>query len=279
MLISLLRLGLAGALWMWAGCDGSDPANGNSEPDEQPTTDEVPFWSYRVINEFPHDAAAFTQGFVYVDGRFLEGTGGGRRASTFNTPTDLRWVDIETGQVLQRVIIDDEYFGEGVTMLDGRIYQLTWRSRVGFVWDENLTQIRQFNYAETDTTGWGLTHDGEHLWMSDGSSWLSQRDPETFAEIRRIQAWHEDNPVSRLNELEYVDGEIWANVYRTDIVARIRPADGAVVGWIDLRGLLTQEERSQTDVLNGIAWDAATGRIFVTGKFWPKVFEIELLAR
>jgi glutamine cyclotransferase len=273
------------ALWLRAAvtclallaCNGSDPANGNGDDADNGDSGEIPFWSYRVVNAYPHDPTAYTQGLLYVDGRFLEGTGGGRRLTSADVLSSLRWVDVESGTVEQQVTLDEEYFGEGVTLLDGRIYQLTWRSRTGFVWNPDLTPVRTFAYAEGDTTGWGLTDDGEHLWMSDGSSWLTRRDPDSFAVLERVQVHHGDNTVRGLNELEWIEGEIWANIYRTEIVARIDPTDGAVVGWVDLRGLLTDEEKRGVDVLNGIAYDAATGRLFVTGKNWPRLFEIELV--
>lgn len=262
-------------------CNGSDPAIGNHEPDPEPPTlpdGDVPFWSYDIVNKFEHDAGAYTQGLVFVDGDFLEGTGGGTRLQSFDALSSLRRVSIETGEILEQVILDKQYFGEGITLLDGRIYQLTWRSMIGFVYDlEGLTPTGQFAYATQDTTGWGLTHDGEHLWMSDGSPYLTRRTPETFAEVGRVEVRHKGKAIRGLNELEWVEGEIWANIFATDIVARINPADGDVTGWIDLRGLLTPGERQRANVLNGIAYDPLTKRIFVTGKLWPWVFEIELI--
>ncbi|HJP29212.1 MAG TPA: glutaminyl-peptide cyclotransferase [Candidatus Latescibacteria bacterium] len=271
---------ILGTLLAVLACNGSDPANGTREPDAEPALPpgEVPTWSYRIVNVFPHDTDAYTQGLVFADGHFLEGTGGGTRLGSRNLLSSLRRVAIETGEVLEQVTLDERFFGEGITLLDGLIYQLTWKSRVGFVYDdEGLVRTRQFAYAAQDTTGWGLTHDGERLWMSDGSSDLTIRDPETFAETGRVVVQHKDQPVRRLNELEWIEGEIWANLFTTDIVARINPMDGLVVGWVDLRGLLTSSERQQTDVLNGIAYDPATKRIFVTGKLWPWVFQIELI--
>ena len=266
------------ALLLLAACNGSDPAKGDTDGGTSTPGGAAPFWSYRVLHRYPHDTDAYTQGLVFVDGDLLEGTGGGTRLLVRDVPSSLRRVDLETGQVRQRVDLDMRYFGEGVALLDGLVYQLTWRSRVGFVYDlAELTPLREFAYGASDTTGWGLTDDDEALWLSDGSSWLSRRDPRTFTELSRVQAVHDGNPVRGLNELEWVAGEIWANVYRSDIIARIDPASGAVVGWIDLRGLLTAEERRGVDVLNGIAWDPAQERIFVTGKLWPWVFEIELV--
>jgi glutamine cyclotransferase len=262
-------------------CNGSDPANGDRGPKpDSPSLPpgEVPTWSYRIVNVFPHDTDAYTQGLVYVDGQFLEGTGGGTQLTSHNALSSLRRVAIETGEVLEEVFLDERYFGEGVTLLDGRIYQLTWKSRVGFVYDlDGLVPTGQFAYAPQDTTGWGLTHDGEHLWMSDGSAHLTRRDPETFAEVGRIEVSHKGVPLHGLNELEWVEGDIWSNIFGTDIVACIDPANGLVRAWIDLRGLLTSRERRQTSVLNGIAYDPETKRIFVTGKLWPWVFQLELI--
>ena len=264
LLFAILLVGLA--------CNGSDPANGNHEPEpERPSLapGEVPTWSFRIVNVFPHDTAAFTQGLVYVDSRFLEGTGSGA-----NMVSSLRRVVIETGEVLQQITLDDPYFGEGITLFDGRIYQLTWRSHVGFIYSaDGFDSLGSFSYT---SEGWGLTHDGEHLVMSDGSANLTFRDPETFAETGRVEVLHKGQAIRNLNELEWVEGEVWANIYQTDIIARIDPTDGQVVGWIDLRGLLTSGERRLTDVLNGIAYDPATKRIFVTGKLWPWVFQIDL---
>jgi glutamine cyclotransferase len=273
-LFLLTLLSLFGGL----ACNGSDPANGNRDPDSHTPPlppGEVPTWSYRIVNVFQHDTTAYTQGLVFEDGEFLEGTGGGIRLSSRNLLSSLRRVAIESGEVLEQVILDEQYFGEGIALLNGKIYQLTWRSQVGFVYAlDGLTPASEFTYS---SEGWGLTHDGDHLWMSDGSAFLTERDPENFAELGRVQVLHMGQPVAGLNELEWVEGEVWANIFTTDIVARIDPASGAVVGWIDLRGLLTSRERQQTDVLNGIAYDPATKRIFVTGKLWPWVFKIELI--
>lgn len=267
-------------LMLASSCNGSDPAKGTGEPDPVDLPPgEVPMWSYRVVNAFPHDTSAYTQGLVYADGVFLEGTGGGTRLRSRNLLSSLRRVSIETGEVQQQVTLDEQFFGEGITLLHGRVYQLTWRSRVGFLYDlDGLKPLGSFNYAASDTTGWGLTHDGESLWMSDGSAVLTRRNPDDFRELGRIEVTHKDKPIRALNELEWVQGEIWANVYTTDIVARIDPTTGLIVGWIDLRGLLTSTERQSTDVLNGIAWDPLEERIFVTGKLWPWIFEIELVS-
>jgi glutamine cyclotransferase len=198
----------------------------------------------------------------------LEGTG-------LNGRSSLRRVVLETGAVQQIYQLPDEYFGEGITLFGDRIYQLTWQSNTAFVYDkQSFRFLGRFSYP---TEGWGLTHDGRRLIMSDGSATLFFRDPETFAETGRIDVFDENGPVTRLNELEYVRGEIWANVWQTDRVARIAPETGQVLGWIDLSGLLQPEDLAQSvDVLNGIAYDPQGDRLFVTGKLWPKLFEIRL---
>lgn len=228
----------------------------------------VPLYTYQVVHEFPHDPTAFTQGLDYVDGILIEGTG--RRGQS-----TLRRVDLDTGQVLQSLRLPDQLFGEGVTVLGDKIYQLTWQENIGFVYDrETFALLDTFSYP---TEGWGLTHDGQRLIMSDGTANLYFLDPMTLQEIGRVEVRDPHGPVTLINELEYVEGEVFANVWRTDWIARIDPGTGQVTGWIDLAGLLQPEDMAQpVDVLNGIAYDEATGRLFVTGKLWPKLFEIRL---
>lgn len=260
--------------------DGSDPDgsdDGTPEPPDDPTPDPTsdpdapaPVYTVRVLNTYPHDPQAFTQGLEYRGGELYEGTGLRGRSS-------LRRVDLESGEVLQQTDLDAAYFGEGITLFDGRIYQLTWQGGVGFVYDaETFEPLDTVAYS---TQGWGLTHDGTRLIMSDGSATIAFRDPETFETLETIQVSDGGDLIVRLNELEYIDGEIWANVWLTDRIARIDPATGAVLAWLDLRDLLPPDERDSSDaVLNGIAYDAATDRIFVTGKLWPYLFEIEVQA-
>jgi len=233
-------------------------------------SDVIPVYSYDIVNTYPHDPDAFTQGLVFEDGALYEGTGLLGRST-------LRRVELETGDVLQIRELPAEFFGEGITIYGDKIIQLTWQSNVGFVYDKNsFDLLQQFNYS---TEGWGITHDGERLIMSDGTSKLHFLDPQTFEEIGQLAVFDDNGPVTRLNELEYVQGEIYANVWQTDRIARISPATGRVVGWIDLEGILTTEDRSEpVDVLNGIAYDADTDRLFVTGKLWPKLFEIDLIS-
>jgi glutamine cyclotransferase len=229
-------------------------------------------FGYRVIKEYPHDRRAFTQGLAYVDGVLYEGTG-------LYGESTLRRVDLETGEVLQAVGLSEEYFGEGIAVLGERIYQLTWKNGVCVVFDRETFELQEaFTY---ETEGWGLTTDGERLIMSDGTNRLFIRDPETFAELDTIDVYEGVRAIWNLNELEVVDGEIWANVWQTDHIARIDPETGQVTGWIDLTGLLSEKEREKrpVDVLNGIAYEPETDRLFVTGKLWPKLFEIEVVPR
>jgi glutamine cyclotransferase len=224
-------------------------------------------FTYQVVNAYPHDRNAFTQGLVFEDGVLYEGTG----RQGYST---LRRVDLATGDVLQIRKLPDQVWGEGITIFGKRIIQLTWQSGVGFVYDKSSFELlEEFHYP---TEGWGITHDEERLIMSDGTSTLRFLDPETFEEIGRIEVRDEDGPVTRLNELEYVQGEIYANVWKSDRIARIAPDTGEVIGWIELAGILSPEDRIEpVDVLNGIAYDAENDRLFVTGKLWPRLFEIE----
>jgi glutaminyl-peptide cyclotransferase len=238
-------------------------------PATLPVTETTPVYTCRVKKTYPHDPLAFTQGLVYGDGIFYESTGLRGRSS-------LRRVEVETGRVLQRTGLLGMYFGEGIAVFRDRIYQLTWTSGVGFVYDKKtLTLQREFHYG---IEGWGMTQDGTSLIVSDGSPNLYFWDPETLLETRRITVRDGTEPVPNLNELEYIDGEIYANIWQKDRIARISPQSGKVLAWIDLTGLLPASERTGgEDVLNGIAWDPETKRLFVTGKLWPKLFEIELV--
>jgi glutamine cyclotransferase len=230
---------------------------------------QTPEYGYQVIHTFPHDPNAFTQGLEYRAGFLYEGTGLKGRSS-------LRKVQLETGKVLQEIDIDSQYFGEGITVLNQQIVELTWQSETGFVYDQpTFHQKRTFNYPGE---GWGLTNDGQNIYMSDGTAQIRIWDPVTLQEKRRITVHDHNQPVLNLNELEWVRGEIYANVWQTDRIARISPADGHVLGWIDLTGILPPAARTgQEDVLNGIAYDVLGNRLFVTGKLWPKLFEIKLV--
>ena len=230
----------------------------------------IPTYTYEVVNVYPHDRGAFTQGLVYFEGHLYEGTGRYGQSS-------LRKVELETGAVLQSRPLDPQYFGEGIAIFGERIYQLTWQSQVGFIYArETFAPLGQFSYP---TEGWGLTHDGQQLIMSDGTATLHFLDPQTLAETGQVLVRANGIPVVRLNELEYINGEVFANIWQTDRIARIDPATGNVTGWIDLTGLLSPEDRDPpVDVLNGIAFDADAGRLFVTGKWWPRLFQVKLVA-
>lgn len=234
---------------------------------QPPAGSNIPVNGYEIVRTYPHDSDAFTQGLQYVDGFFYEGTG-------LNGRSSIRKVKIESGEVVQQRDLPPEHFGEGITVFGAELFELTWQSRVAFVYDKaTFAPKRRLAYSGE---GWGLTHDGRNLIMSDGSDELRVLDPATFAERRRIKVTAAGSPLRRLNELEVVKGEIFANVWMTDYAARIAPASGRVTGYINLNGLLTPAERARTDVLNGIAYDAAHDRLFVTGKLWPKVFEIKI---
>ncbi len=234
------------------------------------TASNAPIYTFEVVETYPHDPAAFTQGLLYEDGILYEGTG-------LRGQSTIRKVDLESGDVIQSEPIPDQFFGEGITIFEDRLIQLTWQARVGFVYDKDSFELLQeFSYP---TEGWGLTHDGQRLIMSDGTATLYFLDPDSLEEIGRIEVRDGTQPVSLLNELEYIEGEIYANVWKTTRIARISPETGQVLGWIELAGLLKPEDITQpVDVLNGIAYDAAQDRLFVTGKLWPKLFEIEVVA-
>jgi len=222
-------------------------------------------YSFTVIRAFPHDTSAYTQGLAYRDGFLYEGTGRTGHSS-------LRKVNLETGAVLQRVNLEPEFFGEGVTIFRNKIVQLTWTTQVGFVYDLlTFHVLRQFSYSGE---GWGLTSNSVELFMSDGTSEIHVLNSETFKEKRHFKVHDGSKPIDQLNELEWVDGQIFANVWHTNRIARISPETGEIVGWIDLTGLLYHLEPEA--VLNGIAYDTTRKRLFVTGKLWPSVFEIQL---
>jgi glutamine cyclotransferase len=225
--------------------------------------------SYRVVHTYPHDPRAYTQGLVYVDGHLYESTG-------LNGRSSLRMDDLETGRLLQSAPVSQQYFAEGLTAWGSTLIQLTWQSHVAFVYDRfTFRLLRTLHY---NGEGWGLTADNKNLILSDGSATLRFLDPATFREVRRIEVTDRGQPVTQLNELEYMHGQIYANVWHTDRIARISPATGHLLGWINLAGLLPDSDRSDPEaVLNGIAYDALHNRLFVTGKLWPKLFEIEIL--
>jgi glutaminyl-peptide cyclotransferase len=231
----------------------------------------IPVYGFMVKNTYPHDPQAFTQGLFIKDGYLYETTGLAGRSS-------VRKVELASGKVLQKKDLAPEFFGEGSALVGQDIVGLTWTSHVGFVYDaKTFAMKRRFNYTGE---GWGLASDAQHVYMSDGSADIRVLDPKTLEESRRIHVTAEGKPITQLNELEVVDGQLFANVWGTDVIARIDPASGNVVGWIDLTGLLPADKRgtaSPDAVLNGIAWDSKHRRLYVTGKLWPKLFEIELV--
>jgi glutamine cyclotransferase len=225
--------------------------------------------TYRIVHTYPHDQHAFTQGLVYVDGHLFESTG-------IEGQSTLRQEDLETGRIQRMQLVSDKYFAEGLTDWKNTLIQLTWQSHIALVYDRATFRILRTYHYEGE--GWGLTHDSKSLILSDGTSNLRFFDPETFKQIRRITVTDHGKRITRLNELEYIHGEIYANVWYADRIARISPANGRVIGWIDLKGLMPREQLSSDGaVLNGIAFDSAHNRLFVTGKLWPKIFEIEIV--
>jgi glutamine cyclotransferase len=231
------------------------------------STNSVAHYSYRIVNTFPHDPYAYTQGLIYEDGYLYESTGLKGRST-------LRKVDLHSGAVIQYHQLMQQYFGEGITILGSKIFQLTWQSNIGIVYDKkSFNQIDEFYYA---TTGWGITTDGTYLIMSDGSASLYFLDADTYEILRQFEVQDQDGAVSGINELEYIKGEIFANIYPTDRIVRIDATNGRVTGWIELKGLMQQKG---AEVLNGIAYDQERDRLFVTGKLWPKLFEIELISK
>lgn len=228
-------------------------------------------YTFKIINMFPHDPAAFTQGLAYRDGFLYEGTGLQGRSS-------LRKVRLETGEIVQRIDLSPGYFGEGITILNHQVFQLTWQSQTGFVYElSDFRPLRRFSYPGE---GWGLTTNGRDLFMSDGTAEIRVLDGRTLQEKRRLKVHDGTTAITQVNELEFVEGEIFANVWQTDRIARISPRTGRVLGWIDLKGLLSPVYRSSPDaVLNGIAYDPQGKRLFVTGKLWPSIFEIRLVPK
>ncbi|MCJ7654113.1 MAG: glutaminyl-peptide cyclotransferase [Dehalococcoidia bacterium] len=236
----------------------------------QSISQPVPIYTYKIENTYPHNQNAFTEGLAFNNGFLYESTG-------LYGNSSLRKVDLATADVLQLHKLPIEYFGEGIAVYDDTIIQLTWQSHTGFIYNKDgFGLLRQFSYP---TEGWGITYDGKRLIMSDGTSILHFLNPKTMESIGSIEVREDNEPVNMLNELEYVNGKVYANVWKTDRIAIIEPQDGRITGWIDLSGLLrTQDYSGHVDVLNGIAYDAQADRLFVTGKLWPFLFEIKLVA-
>jgi glutamine cyclotransferase len=232
-------------------------------------SDKAPVrYGYRIINSYPHERDAFTQGLFYCNGSLYEGTGQ-------ETGSSLREVELTTGKVIRQLNLEPPLFGEGITLYKDRIFQVTWRSNVGFVYDR--ATFNQINKIYYQTEGWGLTTINDQIVMSDGSNILYFLEPEMFTVVSRLEVYDNEKKADQLNELEYINGEIWANMWMTDLIARIDPLTGRVTGYIDLKGILKDTETDAgINVLNGIAYDKEGNRIFVTGKNWPELFEIKI---
>lgn len=239
-------------------------------PNSSPSDNEPRSYTYRVVNTYPHDKTAFTQGLVFENGVLYEGTG-------LNGKSTLRRVELETGNVLQSTNLSNQFFGEGITVFEDKIIQLTWLSHKGFVYDKDTFELLQeFSYP---TQGWGTTHNGSRLIMSDGTATLHFLNPETFEEIGTVNVHDNSTSVTMLNELEYIHGEIYANIWLTEKIAVINPQTGAVRAWIDMSGIRNWQNLYAGDVLNGIAYDTVGDRLFVTGKLWSLLFQIELIPK
>jgi glutaminyl-peptide cyclotransferase len=258
-LILVLALALS-CFQCQTGAKGPEPAPAPNGP--------VPKYGYQIVNIWPHDSNAFTQGLILMDGKLLESTGEEGRSS-------LRRVELETGKVLKKVDVPVPYFAEGIAMLNGKVYQLTWQHHIGFIYDaQTFERTGQFNYAGE---GWGLTTDGQSLILSDGSTRIRFINPADFSVTKTISVIDGSTPIDQLNELEYVNGEIYANVWHDNRIAVINPQNGHVNSWIDLNGLMPEGELHDPEaVLNGIAYDQANNKLFVTGKLWPRLFEIRV---
>jgi glutamine cyclotransferase len=262
-LVLILALSLA-ALQCNAGANSGPSTNTTPAPPNAPPAKH----GYQIVNIYPHDSGAFTQGLIFVDGKLYEGTGQEGRSS-------LREVDLQTGRVLKKVDVPEPFFAEGITLLNGKIYQLTWQHQIGFIYSaQTLEKTGQFQYTGE---GWGITNDGHSLIMSDGSNRIRFIDPDSFRVTKTIAVTDGRTAINELNELEYVNGEIYANIWHDQRIVTIDPQNGRVTGWIDLSGLLQPGAVHDDEaVLNGIAFDPSGNRLFVTGKLWPQLFEIKV---
>lgn len=267
MIRSLLLTAIGALAIGLQGCAPDANANGTVTP----PVNKIPEYTYEVVKEYPHDTKAYTQGLVWIPGgEFYESTGQ-------YGESELRRVTLATGKPMKRITIHEKYFAEGLALFDGKLYQLTWQNNVGFIYDAaTFKKTGEFQYGGE---GWGLTTDGKSLILSDGTHQIRFLDPKTFKVERTIDVFNENDPSMKLvnlNELEYIKGEIWANVWQTDLIVRIDPKDGKILGKVDLTGLNPSPIGDLDNVLNGIAYDEKDDRIFVTGKRWPKLFEIKL---
>ena len=248
-------------------CLGASSCGGSSSSNTG-TDGTPPVYGYEVVNTFNHARDSFTQGLEYHQGKLYESAGGDGSSS-------LRLVELETGRVLDKVDVPMPYFAEGLTVLNGKIFQLTWQHGVGFIYDANtFSKVGQFNY---DGEGWGLTNDGQSLILSDGTNRIRFLDPSSFKVTKTITVLDGNKAINSLNELEYFDGQIYSNIWHRDQIAIINPQTGKVTAWLNLTGLLKADDvRDEEAVLNGIAYDSTNKRLFVTGKLWPKLFEIRI---
>lgn len=265
-----LGAGLAGLLLaagLTAVYGGRAPAGSKPTMAFQAKEQRVPVLGIKVLKTFPHDPHAFTQGLEYYGGFLYESTGETGQSS-------VRKIELETGKVLQKTELGSEYFGEGLTIFRGKIYQLTWLTKVGFLYDlRTLRKLGEFHYYGE---GWGLAHDATNLILSDGTNTLRFLDPETFAVVRKLEVYDEKQAVTNLNELEYIENDIYANVWHANRIARIDAKTGQVLAWIDCSAIAAEEQKQPESVLNGIAYDYARHRLFVTGKDWAHVYEIRV---
>ena len=270
-LVLLLLVGSSLAVACGASSSAPPEPKAAAAAPSAPAGPVVERYGYEIVRSHPHDPAAFTQGLTIADGQLYEGTG-------LHGQSSLRRVDLATGAALQRIALEERYFGEGVAVVGDRIVQLTYQTGVGFVYDrKTFAKQREFTYSGE---GWGLTYDGQRLIMSDGTDTLRFWNPETLEELGRVRVRDGDRAIARINEMEYVDGEIYANIWQEDQIARIDPKTGVVTAWIDMSNLLTATERSRgVDVLNGIAHDPKTGNFLITGKLWPWVFEVKFVKK
>jgi len=252
-----------------------------------PDKNNIPVYGYEVVRSYPHDPTAFTEGLSYWNGIMIEGTG-------LHGLSDLRKFELETGEIIQKLKLDDKYFCEGLTLFKNKIYQITEVENIGFI--HNLDSLKEIGTYTYNTDGWGVTTDGKQLIMSDGSATIYFIDPDTFKLTRKIKVHANGDSVKNINEMEYIEGEIWANIWPIDTIVRISPQTGDVIGWINMKGLLSEEDKKnigysaiesqkstftipykEEACLNGIAYDSRGKRIFVTGKLWPKLFEIKIV--
>jgi glutamine cyclotransferase len=269
--IALAVVSFAGLLACLSSCSAPDEGAGkqaSNQPSTRVESQGAQKTSYEVVNTYPHDPEAFLQGLVWYDGGFYESTG-------LYGESTLRRVEFPSGRVLKKIGLAADLFGEGLALVGNHLVQITWQTRRGFVYDrETFRLIREFTY---DTEGWGITYDGKSLIMSDGSSALTYLDPQTYQPVKKLNVTMNGRPVFRLNELEFIEGEIWSNIWQDDTIVRIDPSTGKVTSYLDMKGVLPRESRTgHEDVLNGIAYDAEHRRIFISGKKWPRILEIRL---